>query len=100
MRRNALVLTAALWLCPRPASAGDNDLVLGRLGTVIDDGTTPRTVGQNLEFRSLVSELGVALAPRLSTPADTLGTMAALDAWRAHVAAGGSSFAMRQSRAA
>lgn len=74
MRRNALVLTAALWLCPRPASAGDNDLVLGRLGVVVDDGAgMPRTVGQNLEFRSLVSELGVALAPRLSTPADTLG---------------------------
>jgi hypothetical protein len=34
----------------------------------------PNTVvGQNLEFRALVSELGVVLAPRLATPADTLG---------------------------
>ncbi len=74
MRRNALVLVAALALAPAPAVAGDNDLVLGRLGLVVDQGsTTAHTVGQNLEFRSLVSELGVALAPRLSAPADTLG---------------------------
>ena len=76
MRRNALVVCAVLAVAPAAAHAGDNDLVLGRLATLIADGggTDPtRTVAHNLEFRSLVSELGVALAPRLSTPADTLG---------------------------
>jgi hypothetical protein len=58
-----------------PAAAGENDVVLGRLVVITDDGGTgmPRAVGQNLELRSLVSELGVALAPRLVAPADTLG---------------------------
>ncbi|MEZ4399904.1 MAG: hypothetical protein R3B06_07785 [Kofleriaceae bacterium] len=64
----------ALAAAPAAAAAGDNDLVLGRLANlVVENGTPVRAVGQNLEFRSLVSELGVALAPRLSTPADTLG---------------------------
>jgi len=35
-------------------------------------GTVPDTDGQS-RFRSLMSELGVAIAPRLMTPADTLG---------------------------
>jgi len=35
-------------------------------------GTTPDADGQT-RFRSLMSELGVAIAPRLMTPADTLG---------------------------
>jgi hypothetical protein len=62
-------------LASAPASAGDNDLVLGRLVVLVDDGSgmPSRAVGQNLELRSLVSELGVALAPRLLAPADTLG---------------------------
>ena len=57
------------------AHAGDNDLVLNRLTLVQNDGTgTPvSVVGQNLEFRALVSELGVVLAPRLLAPSDTLG---------------------------
>lgn len=69
-------ILAATTLAAAPARAGDNDLVLGRLAVIVDDpgGTfPPRAVGQNLALRSLVSELGVALAPRLSTPADTLG---------------------------
>lgn len=57
----------------RIARAGDNDLVLARLSSQVGSGTDARTVGQNLELRSLVSELGVALAPRLLTPSDTLG---------------------------
>lgn len=75
MRRNALLAIAALASAATPALAGGNDLVLGRLAVLVDDGsgTPSRAVGQNLEFRSLVSELGVALAPRLLTPADTLG---------------------------
>jgi hypothetical protein len=53
------------------AHAGDNDLVLARLG---DNTTTPgRVIPDNAAFRSLVSELGVAMAPRLGTPADTIG---------------------------
>ena len=58
-----------------PARAGQNDVILARLGKVVTDGTgTPTSVvGQNLEFRSLVSELGVVMAPQLLTPSDTLG---------------------------
>jgi hypothetical protein len=57
-----------------PAQAGDNDIVLARLGKVTTSGGVPSAViGQNLEFRALVSELGIVLAPRLLTPADTLG---------------------------
>ncbi|MBP8810959.1 MAG: hypothetical protein KBG48_21385 [Kofleriaceae bacterium] len=79
MRRNVALAVAlaiaALAAAAPPARAGENDLVLGRLALLVGDpGVSPnRAVGQNLEFRSLVSELGVALAPRLSTPADTLG---------------------------
>ncbi len=58
-----------------PAAAGDNDIVLARLAKVEtgDGGVATSVVGQNLEFRSLVSELGVVLAPRLLTPSDTIG---------------------------
>lgn len=56
------------------AAAGDNDLALNRLAVIVDDGSTPAfAVGQNRDLRALVSELGVALAPRLLTPSDTLG---------------------------
>ena len=59
----------------RPAAAAPNDLVLSRLGTVISDaqGNPADVVGSNQDFRSLVSELGVVLAPHLLTPSDTLG---------------------------
>ena len=73
-RLAATLAGAAALATPGVASAGDNDVVLGRLGNILEEGGTPtRTVGQNLEFRALVSELGVALAPRLLTPSDTLG---------------------------
>jgi len=53
----------------RLAWAGDNDIVLSRLGDMSGNGA----VGNAADFRSLTSELGVVLAPRLLSPADTLG---------------------------
>ena len=67
--RRAIVL-ACLLAWPHVAAADDNDIVLGRLSTRLDDGSF---VAQNLEFRALSSQLGVVLAPHLLTPADTLG---------------------------
>lgn len=59
---------------PRLAAAGDNDLVMSRLARVVEsDGVPVDVVGQNLDFRSMVSELGVVLAPRLLAPSDTVG---------------------------
>jgi hypothetical protein len=69
-----MALAATLGAASGRAAAGDNDVVLGRLALVVEENGMPtRAVGQNLELRGLVSELGVALAPRLLTPADTLG---------------------------
>jgi hypothetical protein len=69
---HAVGLLAALCLgAPAAARADDNDLVLARLGAA-----TPGRAGvvpQNQLFRSLVSELGVVIAPQLLTPSDTLG---------------------------
>lgn len=64
-----------------PAAADDNDLVLSRLGTCVDAtnavdsmcANANDVVGSNIDFRSLASELGVVLAPRLIEPADTIG---------------------------
>jgi hypothetical protein len=69
------VVALALLLASSTAHAGKNDLVLTRLGNIQTDGAgTPiDVVGQNLEFRALMSELGVVLAPRLLAPSDTLG---------------------------
>ena len=56
---------ALAFLCiTSTAYADDNDLVLGRLGTRVTDGSGNLTtvVGQNLELRALSSELGVVLA--------------------------------------
>lgn len=74
-RRIAAVCLAASVAAPGAARAGDNDLVMSRLATIQTDamGEPTGAVGQNLEFRALVSELGVALAPRLLAPSDTLG---------------------------
>ena len=72
MLRHAFVLAALL--APAPAFADDNDLALGRLTTMLEDGSGNLTfVPQNAELRTLASELGVVLAPHLLTPADTLG---------------------------
>jgi hypothetical protein len=61
--------------CPQQASAQGNDLVLSRLATRVTDGNGKLTMAipQNLEFRSLASQLGVVLASGMMTPADTLG---------------------------
>jgi hypothetical protein len=59
-----------LLLVASPASADPNDLVLSRLATPQDGGTF---VPQNADLRALSSQLGVVLAPRMITPADTLG---------------------------
>jgi hypothetical protein len=66
---------AFLCITGAAASADDNDLVLSRLATRVTDGSGNLTsvVGQNLELRSLSSQLGVVLAPHLLTPADTVG---------------------------
>jgi hypothetical protein len=56
------------------AIAGDNDLEMSRLATVTEtDGVATSVTGNNVAFRSLASELGVVLAPRLLAPSDTLG---------------------------
>jgi hypothetical protein len=69
------VASGAVLGSARPAWAGDNDLVLARLGNIVNDGAgnPVDVVGSNLAFRSLASELGVVMAPHLLTPSDTLG---------------------------
>ncbi len=62
-------VAGALWQ-PGVARAAENDLVLSRLSGTDADGDV---VPDNQQFRSLVSQLGVALAPKMLTPADTLG---------------------------
>ena len=76
MRRPAALFaltSCALWT--GPAAADENDLVMSRLATVVrdDQGGAIDAIGDNRAFRSLASELGVVLAPRLNEPADTLG---------------------------
>lgn len=68
-------IAALLVLAAQPAAAGDNDLVLARLAEVVvdEDGAPVDAVGSNQDYRSLASELGVVLAPRLVEAADTLG---------------------------
>jgi hypothetical protein len=76
MGRRSLVVALGLGLCaPGTAGADPNDLVLSRLGTRITNsaGELQSVVGQNLEFRTLASQMGVVLAPHLLTPADTIG---------------------------
>lgn len=60
---------------PSRADADTNDLVLSRLTTRTTDanGAVTAVVPQNLEFRSLASQLGVVLATPMLAPADTLG---------------------------
>jgi hypothetical protein len=74
MRLGALVLAAAL-LAPAVAVADTNDIIISRLSTRVEDdmGNLTNVVGQNREFRSLASQLGVVLAPHMLTPADTIG---------------------------
>ncbi len=71
MMRRLLGIALALATVTPVAHAGENDLVLSRLGQIDASGTT--VIPNNQDFRSLVSEFGVAIAPRLMSPADTLG---------------------------
>jgi hypothetical protein len=88
-RRRALAVAAAIavLLAVSPARAGRNDLHLmnlcdtsGGTGCVwLTQSATGTTVNLDADpqaksrFRSLMSELGVVIAPALQTPADTLG---------------------------
>ena len=67
------VLLSALGAAAAPgrARAGDNDLVLSRLGSINAGGDD--VIPNNQLFRSLVSELGVVLAPKFLSPSDTMG---------------------------
>lgn len=56
-----------------PAHADGNDIVLSRLGNVIDVGGAQDVIGDSNDFRAAISELGVVLAPRLMSSADSLG---------------------------
>jgi hypothetical protein len=77
MRRGIVLaaLPALAALAATPAAADNNDLVLSRLGTRITDsmGNLTGVIGDSAEFRALASQLGVALAPHLLTPADSIG---------------------------
>jgi hypothetical protein len=59
-------------LCPLPATGPQVCSWISRDAGGGTAGVHPDTEGQS-DFRSLMSELGVAVAPRLMTPADTLG---------------------------
>jgi hypothetical protein len=66
-------IVLAIIAAATPAAADPNDLVLSRLATPVTVGNTTTYVPQDVEFRSLASQLGVVLAPHLLTPADTNG---------------------------
>jgi hypothetical protein len=73
-----LAFVACFWGAagPRPAHAGKNDLQLANLCTPGSGGPCTGMRGDFTApslFRSMMSELGVVVAPRLMTPADTLG---------------------------
>jgi hypothetical protein len=68
--RRALAFLAVVALAGS-ARADKNDLVLSRLGQT--NATMSDVVPFNQDFRSLVSELGVVIAPKFLSPADTLG---------------------------
>jgi len=71
----AAAFALALVIATSSARADDNDIVMSRLSMVQTDamGNPTSAYGNNLLFRSMVSELGVVLAPRLLTPSNTLG---------------------------
>lgn len=66
-------IVLAIVAAATPAAADPNDLVLSRLATPVTTGNMTTYVPQDVEFRSLASQLGVVLAPHLLTPADTNG---------------------------
>src|SRR5262249_28418572 len=71
---------ALIMLSPSPARADDNDLSFSRFGTATPLDMNGHVTGNvmvdnnaNIKFRSLASELGIVLAPKLLAPADTIG---------------------------
>ena len=75
MPRRFLCLSAlvATFLVSSEARAGKYDLDLTPLGQVQENGSVTQ---DNAAFRSLSSEVGVLMAPRVVDPADTLGLAA------------------------
>jgi hypothetical protein len=71
----AVAMLWALACAPTLAAADDNDLTLERLiGPPATPGATPAiTPALRSAYAGLISELGVALAPRPMQPADSLG---------------------------
>jgi hypothetical protein len=66
-----IALGLALW--PTAARAGKYDLDLTPLGRLEVQGTRSVIVQDNAAFRSLSSELGTIMAPKVVDPADSLG---------------------------
>jgi hypothetical protein len=78
MRTRRVLVVLGLLLAAVPARADKNDLALWKLGqlNINPDGTiagVTTSADAETQYRSLASELGVVLAPRLLMPADTLG---------------------------
>lgn len=75
MRLHLLRAVVALLLVGGTARADRNDLTLERIiGMPATPGATiDPTLAQQTQFRSLMSELGVVMSPRMLSPADTLG---------------------------
>ena len=71
----------AVMLVPCAARADDNDLSLARFARAagpdmngnIPVGAVSPDNAANIKFRSLASELGIVMAPKLLSPADTIG---------------------------
>jgi len=68
-----LLGVVAAAVLPRAAHADDNDLVLSRLGEITGSGGVLDVNPDNKAFRALASELGVVMAPKPMSPADTMG---------------------------
>ncbi len=75
----AVLVCAGVLGLPRPAHADKNDLVLSRLGqngmgSPVGNFGDPNFVKQaSSQFRALASELGIVLAPKTLSPAESLG---------------------------
>jgi hypothetical protein len=69
--RSTVAIAVASFVSVSGAHAGENDLVLSRLGAISSNRMD--VIPDNEAFRSLTSELGVVFTPRNTAPADTLG---------------------------
>src|SRR5690349_1947260 len=82
LRSRAIACAAALLGlgAARPAAADDNDLALAHFSSArpnaagsLDPGAAAPDDAAKIKFRSLASQLGMVLAPKLLSPADTIG---------------------------